>query len=171
MEAFQNTPIGYEAWSRSNTPISTSPDNSAESSMHDRDAMLLIIASLIQENQSIKSENTLLKAQLKMQLGNPSKEEKQAFSSSSKEHTKRVKSRKERSHVKKNLQKCRFCGTVHIWGKFRCPNYKKELDKTSSLNTPETITSASSRSDELSDNLENMEFPEVHVDYISLILN
>ena len=66
--------------------------------------------------------------------------------------------------MKKNLQKCRFCGTVHIWGKFRCPNYKKELDKTSSLNTPETITSASSRSDELSDNLESVKFPEVHAD-------
>ena len=132
MEALQHPPFGYEAWSRSNTPILTSPDNSAESSMHDRDAMLQIIASLIKENQSLKSEHTFLKAALKMQLENPSIEENQPFSCSRKEHTKRVKSRKEKSYVKKSLQKCRFCSTVHIWEKPRCPNYKKELDKTSS---------------------------------------
>ena len=59
MEAFQNTPLGYEVRSRSNTPILTSPDNSAESSMHGRDAKLqiILIASLIQENQSPKSES------------------------------------------------------------------------------------------------------------------
>ena len=58
MEALQNPPFGYKAWSRSNTPISTSPDNSAESSMHDKDAMLQIIASLIKDNQTLKTENS-----------------------------------------------------------------------------------------------------------------
>ena len=68
MAALKEEPIGYEAWSRSNTPISAvSPDNPDiifDSSKHDRDAMLQVIATLIAETRSLKSENKQLKAKL-----------------------------------------------------------------------------------------------------------
>ena len=60
MEALQNTPFGWKAWSKENSPISVSTD-SFDSSQHERDAMLQVIGFLITENKSLKLENQKLK--------------------------------------------------------------------------------------------------------------
>ena len=84
MEALRNKPIGYKAWSRSNTPILLPPDDLLDSSMRDRDAMLLLILNLITENQSLKSENNLLRSEMLMQQANSLVEAKPAATCTSK---------------------------------------------------------------------------------------
>ena len=150
MAALKEEPIGYKAWSRSNTPIFLPPDGILDNSIQDRDAMLLLISNLIRENQSLKSENKLLrKEMLKDQANsNSSVEAKEAATGSSKPYRKPKQSHQETFNWESSLKRCKFCGTRHVWGKSRCPTYEKELDKISKFNSLRTIASTRNAADE-----------------------
>ena len=158
MEALQNPPFGYKAWSRSNTPIPTSTDFIFGSTKHDRDAMLLVISNLIKENQTLKTENSLLRSELLRQQANPAG--KQVFLSSSN------KAQQEQYQVKRKLRRCKFCSTIHLWGKSRCPKFKRELDKNSNFTSSRTIAKARNSADEESSKgikkqVKSIGFPEI----------
>ena len=158
-------------------PNLTEPDNSADSSMHDKDAMLLVIASLIHENQKLESENHLLRSEMLMQQANFSA--KQATSCSGKPYRKPKQAHPETFNWEKfaqeepvsgniNLRRCKFCKTFHVWGKFHCPNFNKELVRSSKFKFSRTIASARNSADEGSSNgkqkFTSNEFPEYSSD-------
>ena len=114
MEALRNPPFGYEAWSRSNTPISVSPDNPDfifGSSKHDRDAMFRIIGTLITENQTLKLENQQLKHKLKYDRQRKLEKAHQEPKCRKSHDTVQL----SRS-TKSALKACNYCRQVHRYG-------------------------------------------------------
>ena len=98
MEALMREPIGYKSWREISPPskpdyivsesnissISNSKKNSLENAP-ERDAFLIVISTLINENQCLKAENNLLKNKMLMQQLNPTGQAKQEFPCSSDE--------------------------------------------------------------------------------------
>ena len=124
MEALQNPPFGYKARSRSNTPILLQPDDILDSSMHDRDAMLLLILNLITENQSLRSENTLLRSEMHIDEANSSAQAKQAATCSGTAYMKPKSARQETldgNIFNERFRKpCIYCREKHTYGSSHC---------------------------------------------------
>ena len=150
-------PIGYKSWSEMSppfTPDNTVRDNyppsyfnSMKNSLEipsEREALITVISSLIKDNQTLKTENSMLRSELRSQQANPAEKPKQVFRSSS------SKAQEEQYHLNRILRICKFCSTVHQWGKSRCPKFKKELDKNSKFIFSKKITKARNSTDEKS---------------------
>ena len=107
----------------------------------DNDAMLKFIASLIRQIQALKAENAILRTHVKApeSRSNLSKIVCKFFQRGLCRNGRKCKfshkAAKPQSSYQgfRNLKRCKFCGTVHLWGKSRCPNYIKERSKDSEI--------------------------------------
>ena len=73
----------------------------------DRDAMFIVVSSLIKENQNLKKGNSFLKDKLQEQSFNSMQQEIQACSCTRKRFNKQHSAEKEPSYLKKNLKRCK----------------------------------------------------------------
>ena len=130
MEALRNKPIGYKSWSEISPPISpdhilsdiyppSSMKNSLEYSAY-KDAMLLVISNLIQENRSLKYENDSLRKEMLMQQASSSVEAEQADTFSSKRYRKPKSAHQETLHENIFVKPCVYCQERHIYGPLHC---------------------------------------------------
>ena len=102
----------------------------------ERDAFLIVISTLINENQCLKAENNLLRNKMLMQQLNPTGQAKQELPCSSDEY-KLEKAQQERSRRRSNdtvqfsrstvspfkLKMCKYCRQVHRYGLSSCEAY------------------------------------------------
>ena len=123
-------------------PQAYKPDkfvNSKKNSLEnapERDAFLIVISTLINENQCLKAENNLLRNKILMQQLNPTGQAKQELPCSSDEY-KLEKAQQERSRRRSNdtvqfsrsivspfkLKMCKYCRQVHRYGLSSCEAY------------------------------------------------
>ena len=103
----------------------------------DRDAMLRVIASLIAENQNLKKKNSCLIHKLQIQSYPPPRRDGKWHNKAQDEQVQNVRSRK--------LKECKYCKTIHVWGKSRCPKYN--MGKNSNIDCSSTISKSRSTAD------------------------
>ena len=128
MEALRNKPLGYKSWSELSPP--SIPDNFGNSMKNslgyasEREAFITVIFSLITDNQTLKTENSLLRSKILMQHANPTSKEHELQEAQQERSRKRSKGTDQFSRSAMSACKLfNYCRQVHRYGISFCKAY------------------------------------------------